>query len=431
MWAVIEYVATFAECCIYTDFFLKYLKNKIKFPKWLCFSSILICNFVLTAIFNYFMPFEGIFGILRIAMNFGLVCWLMQGSVFEKLFVSCIADISGMLLNLVTIGILSHAYSVSMEFLEGEQGIRRLMLIFISKFLFFLFTRIMIKLKRHEEYHFTIAEWISIIGVFILSMLVGIALFQLNYQQSQSLTAISAGVGLIALNILVYVLMRIISRKNAENTALLLDKMQLDQYKRQFAETEKQYNEMRQIRHDMTNHLQCVIALLDEQDTTKAREYAADLLDNKLKFGSTTIKSGNRIVDVIANTKLAECSSKQIKTAVNLSSFHLTMDDGDICIILGNLLDNAIEACEQDEKERFIFFEISQNKGYVHIIIKNTIAASVLKQNPELLTTKQDSGKHGIGLHSVKSVVQKYGGMIDFYEEHDLFVADVWIPCRN
>jgi len=137
------------------------------------------------------------------------------------------------------------------------------------------------------------------------------------------------------------------------------------------------------------------------------------------------------VVDVIANTKLSQCTVEKIRIAVNISPFALEMDDIDICIILGNLFDNAIEACRAVEGDRFIYFEMAEYKGYVKVLIRNSVNGSVLENNPELKTTKKEKRFHGVGLKSVKDTVRKYGGMIDFYEQNQEFTADVWLPSKK
>jgi two-component system sensor histidine kinase AgrC len=242
---------------------------------------------------------------------------------------------------------------------------------------------------------------------------------------------LAVGSGLFLIDILVYILMSRISRKNLERTQLLIDKMQLDVYKDRLTETQKQYNEIKSIRHDMKNHLQCILSLIKKTKYDESQEYVEDMLENKLDFVYQFIDTNNNIINVISNAKLTLCRNEKIKTVINISSFRLEMDDSDICVILGNLFDNAIEACKKIDEDKMIYFEISQKKGYVNFIIKNSIKKSVLKSNPNLKTNKSNAVWHGIGLKSAKETVSRYGGMIDFYENNDLFAVDVWIPSEK
>lgn len=434
VWNLIEYATTFIESWIYANFMIRFLQVKNRKHMFLTYFMIVLTNFIITTSLNNLMLYEGLLGFIRILFNFVYAILLFKGNIFEKLFSSFITDTSILLINYLTLNVLCILFSMDMTGLVTDRGIFRITYIFITKFLFFLFTRILIKIKQHEHYTFSKIEWITLSAVFIITMSVEIEIFQLALMydmSSQNPTAICAGVGLIAVNILVYIIMRQISKKNEENIALLMDKMQLEVYKSHLTDSEKQHEEIQQIRHDMKNHLQYISGLIQEQATDEAQNYIEDMLKNKLNFGYAHIKTGCKVVDIIANSKLSECSAKSIRIVTSTSHFELDMEDIDVCVVLGNLFDNAMEACCKVANERFLYFEMVQNKGYVHLVIKNSIEAPVLETNPELVTTKRDKKTHGIGLKSVKSVVKKYDGMMSFYEEHDMFVIDVWLPARK
>ncbi len=433
-WTIVETVVTFIEYWIYADFMVRFLKPKTEKTHIIAYILICLLNATLTLIFNYYILFEGVLGVLRIGMNFVLSLILLKGNLFEKLFASFITDAIVLVINYLTLNILCHLFAIGFTELMTDRGTLRLLTLFITKFLFYIATRILIRFKQKDHYTFHTIEWVSLVLVFFITMFVEIEIFKMAYQfdvSTESPTAIGAGVGLIAINILVYFLMRRISHANAEKTALLIDKMQLELYQSQLLNSEKKYREVRQIQHDMKNHLQCISLLLQEKETMKAQTYIADMMRNRLNFGYAGVKTGHHVVDVIANTKLSQCTEEQIEIAVNISPFALEMDDIDICIILGNLFDNAIEACRAVEGDRFIYFEMAEYKGYVKLLIRNSVNGSVLENNPELKTTKKEKRFHGVGLKSVKDTVRKYGGMIDFYEQNQEFTVDVWLPRKN
>jgi len=84
-----------------------------------------------------------------------------------------------------------------------------------------------------------------------------------------------------------------------------------------------------------------ISVLLRDSGNSEAQAYVNDMIRNKLNFGYAGVKTGHHVVDAIANTKLSQCNAEQIRTTMNTSGFDLEMDDVDICIILGNLFDNA------------------------------------------------------------------------------------------
>lgn len=434
VWSIFEYVATFIEYAIYSDFMVRFLKPKKKENTILCYLLIFSINTVITLIFNYFMNYEGILCTFRIAANIIISLILLNGTLFEKLFASLSLDIAALMssfLALETLGILSGG---TVEEMIEVKGFIRLIIIFIAKALLFAATRMLLKLKGDKKYSFSVNEWITIGIIFIITMLIGLSIFRIDLNAGISTDtpmSIGVGTGLIFINILVYILMKRISEKNIENTNLLMDKMQNELYHTQFEEYEKQYIEMTKIRHDMKNHLQCIATFISEEEYSNANKYIEEIIENKLNFGCKQINTCNKAVDIIANMKLMQCKKENILTVVNAGKFETAIDDTDMCSLLGNVLDNAIEACLSLDTERELHFEITQKKEYINIIVKNSISESVLQRNPELKTTKSQKEIHRYGVKSIKDIVKKYNGMIEFFEKNGFFIADIWLPCKD
>ena len=94
-------------------------------------------------------------------------------------------------------------------------------------------------------------------------------------------------------------------------------------------------------------------------------------------------------------------------------------------------MDNSIEACLKCTLSPKIFMEIYEEKGYLHIMVKNTVDKSILKSNPYLRTTKNNNEYHGFGILSIKDIVQKYDGLMDFYEKDLLFICHILLKIST
>lgn len=433
IWNIFEYVATLIEYIIYADFMIRFLDVKRSNNPKICYLIIITLNTSLTLTFNYFMSYEGILCLIRIFMNFILALFLLSGTYFEKIFTSMILDISALLISYSSLNLLAFLSGNTIEGIITERGLIRLLNLFITKALLFLITRVILRLKDKKSFRMERSEFLYIIMIFVLTFAIGLGIFRSNLDigaPSDSPISISIGLGLIFVNVLTYILMKRISDKNAEKEKLLLDNAQNAIYRSQLSEYEKQYEEMRKIRHDMQNHLQCLSGLISQNDSDQAREYIEDILQNKLDFGCNYIKSGNKAVDVIINMKLLQCKKEKISTVVHINKFDTCVNSIDMCALLSNILDNAIEACRNESDEKEIQVEILPRKGYVNIVVKNSIARSILEQNPELLTTKEDKKIHGIGLKSVNDIVKKYDGMYEFFEKNNYFITNIWLPLK-
>ena len=434
IWNIFEYAATFVEYMIYADFMLKFLKPKKKQTALLCYLLILGINTALTLTFNHFISYEGILGGLRIIINFLIALFLLKGSLFEKIFVPLSLDICALLISFMTLKSLGWILNETVVEMIQNRGLIRIIILFITKALLFVVTRAMLKLKGVNRYSFSFTECTAISIIFVITMLIGLGIFQMDINvgiSSETPMTIWIGIGLVAINVLTYILMKRISEKNIEKTELIIDKMQNELYRTQFKEAEKKYDEMNKIHHDMKNHLQCISSLLDDKEYEKAESYVADIIKNKLDFEFKQINTGNRVVDAISNAKLTQCKNENILTTVNAGSIETSIDDVDMCSLLGNIFDNAIEACREVEKNKKVHFEINQKKGYINIIMKNSIQNSVIENNPKLQTTKKHRDIHGYGIKSVKGIVEKYNGMMELFEQDGFFIADIWVSCED
>ena len=142
---------------------------------------------------------------------------------------------------------------------------------------------------------------------------------------------------------------------------------------------------------------------------------------------SKLIRSDNTILDYLINSKL--CALKNTRVVISGSIGDLSdIRDADLACLMGNILDNAIEAVAQVEEKRIELLFSKQNANRI-IICKNTIKESVLENNRELRTTKRSGGSHGWGHQIVEKIVSDYHGMIDYFEEFGMFGVQIILPC--
>ena len=434
IWQICEYAATIIEYVIYADFMVRFLDVKKDKNKIISFLVIFLSNTLLTSIFNCFMNFEGVLSVIRIVLNISIAIFFLKGTLFEKAFSAIILDITALFVSFVSLTLLGMLSGNSLEEMIESRGMIRLLNLFITKVLLFAVTRAILRIRVKEKLSFEFTEVLGISFIFVITLIIGIGIFRANLSagvDTDSPISLVIGFGLIAINVFTYILMKRISDKNHEREILLLDKAQNEVYYSQLTEYENQLNEMRKIRHDMKSHLQCLASLISKNDNKQAEEYIDDIIENKLDFGYDYIKTENKVVDSIINMKLFQCKKDGITTIVHINKFDTYVEDTDMCALLSNILDNAIEASIKENDRKEVCIEIMPKKGYVNIIVKNAISHSVLESNPDLKTTKTNDHIHGIGMRSTADIVKKYDGMLDFYEQNKFFVADVWLPLKK
>ena len=225
---------------------------------------------------------------------------------------------------------------------------------------------------------------------------------------------------LINICLWVFFMPRYVDRKISRFQNELVDK--------HYAEVETMYRKMRGWRHDYHNHIQVLKAHMEFEHYEEAKLYL-DKLNEDLTQVDTVIKTGNVMVDAILNSKLTMIKEKEIEvdcTAIVPSQ--VPFSGIDLSVLIGNLLDNAMEACLQisNPKERFIRIYIDIVKKQLYISVTNSMQGRAKKNGMQFLSTK--SGVHGFGLLRIDRIVAKYGGFLNRQNEEGVFATEVMLP---
>ena len=213
---------------------------------------------------------------------------------------------------------------------------------------------------------------------------------------------------------------------------MLLDKLiakrvasfETEMLQKYYAEVDNMYTKMRGWRHDYRHHIQAMKIHAANGEYEEIVKYL-DMLDEDLTNIETIIKTGNKMTDAILNSKLSLAAEKQIKVKAEAKiPVSLTVSELDLCIVIGNLLDNAIDACmELPAEERLIRIYMEMKGNYLYLALTNT-AGGAKKQN--FRTTKGEG--HGLGIARADAVVKKYGGYITRASEDNAFSTEVLLP---
>lgn len=175
-------------------------------------------------------------------------------------------------------------------------------------------------------------------------------------------------------------------------------------------------------RHDLMNHVSILYTLCEDDDKEKLKDYLAEMMEEKV-IQKVYAHSGNPVIDSILNFKLQEADSLGIHVSLELNvPEKLSVKSFDMTVILGNLLDNAIHACSRlAEDKKKINMVIRYDKGRLIIDIKNQYNNTILYENGNIITTREDKKNHGIGLNNVKSAVERYQGLLNVEHSEEIF----------
>lgn len=191
-----------------------------------------------------------------------------------------------------------------------------------------------------------------------------------------------------------------------------------------YLEVENMYQKMRGWRHDYRHHIQTMKVHMANGESEEIAAYL-DMLDDDLTNVETVIKTGNRMADAILNSKLSLAAQKEItvKAEANIP-VSLTVSELDLCTVIGNLLDNAMDACmELPVAERLIRIYMEMKGNYLYLSVTNTAGG---KKKHNFRSAKGEG--HGFGLTRIDMIVKKYGGYITRASEDGAFSTEVLLP---
>jgi two-component system sensor histidine kinase AgrC len=212
-----------------------------------------------------------------------------------------------------------------------------------------------------------------------------------------------------------------------KKTYLKLVEYQTEQSEKHLNEVRSIHKEMRGYKHDFHHHLQALKGQLEAGEVDRALAYI-EQLDNQLMNVDTLLKTGNVSLDAILSAKIAQAKAENIAVTVKANvPDALTISDLELSIIIGNLLDNAIEACRTVTGERFIRIFISMKGTMLYFSMLNAAGAKK-KKTGSLFATHKD-GVHGFGLRRAEAILEEHGGWVKYNSEDGAFTSEFLVPA--
>lgn len=195
-----------------------------------------------------------------------------------------------------------------------------------------------------------------------------------------------------------------------------------------YEEVENMYRQIRGWRHDYRNHIQMMKSYAAMGDLDAIRAYL-DELDEDLATVDTVIKTGNKMTDAILNSKISLAKSREITVIADAHvPVALTTSEIDLCIIIGNLFDNAIEASmELPPDERIIRIYMDMKNTQLYMSFTNFTATKKQKKISGLFRTTKGEGR-GFGLVRIDTIVERYGGYLSRNSEDGAFTTEILLP---
>ncbi|NSG92029.1 GHKL domain-containing protein [Blautia faecis] len=189
---------------------------------------------------------------------------------------------------------------------------------------------------------------------------------------------------------------------------------QLDLCERHQQERELSILRLRDMRHNMKNNLVSILAYAENGDNEKIIRFVNEIMEEGGIKTSTVTNSGNIVIDSLIGYWYVEAKKVGIDFSVNLNiPMEMPFRGADICLILGNLLENAVEAAQKAEGKKYIRLHMKYDKNNLLLFVENNYKGVLIKtKDKRLKSTKTDAENHGVGLSSVYRIAAKYHGVV-------------------
>ena len=431
---VTEIIATICENVIILWFLTSFFGTKYTgIKKYSAFVATVVITTAFTSFLSNILPDKFLLCTAGFIILLILYCRLfLHGTLLCHILLSVIAETS---LVLVAISI----YTLSGNFMSqspaeavgDSNGSQHIVILIISKVVLFGLLGLILLLTRKNKTELHRNEWSAFSAVFAATLLSGICVYENELGGENKIIFFTLTVaGLIIINIISFYMLVRISREHKENIRKSMLLVQINEQTNNLDEMRRMYDELRKIRHNIKGQLGTVSELIRSGKNDQALSFLENAGFSQAEM-NVLVYTDNDILNAILGFISGKCSASDIALRTNVLSSDISYFlPVDICIILTNLITNAIEAsvCSQGKE---ILLELYVQRNYYCIRVANQIEKSVLESNPMLITTKKDKTAHGFGVASIKMLAEKYNGMISFYERNGQFIADVWLKLSD
>ena len=368
-------------------------------------------------------------------------CWvgytmvLYRGQIGRRVFQPLLVFILLGVSDLLAIGLLTFIPGVTFDLMTQPtvyrlQGMVATKLLFIA-ILFFLVNTV----KKRDKGFDNRPMWLLFLVVPAISaaMLAALIQYELRLNETGAALMLLTTVGILVINLIVLILLQVLS----ENTKkVLAQEMQLQQNEIQekyFSEIKSTNDSLRGFRHDLNNHLQVLDGYLNLGKYDKAKDYLEEI-GEFISLTENVTNTGHSLLDAVIGAKITYARRLGIKASLMLQVPHeLPLTQLELCTVLGNILDNAIEACERipdPAVPKELSLSIDLFAGHLRILLRN---CALLPDNVDLanLTTSKNESGHGIGISNMRRVVDGHDGSVHMSYSDNQFSVLILLPVQH
>ena len=375
-----------------------------------------VYTFLYLMLQGYFTDFEGVGILIYLGLSL-FFSYMMLGGTFIKKLVYNIMLVFVLAFSSVIAGNIV-GLILSKDFMEliKTRNIDYYIAAFVNQIVLVSFLLIIVKMEERTRSFLKDRYIILALSIPIITIMVCAGVLSIHADNDNNVVYTTIVIiGLVAINIITIILLMMeqnICQKQAEN---VIQMEMLKHQKQNVDEINKVYLETKKIRHEITKVIEMTQYLIENGQQERAVSYLNEFQKEGKLYVQDNIYSENTIIDHILNRKIEYCNNNGISIKCMVSGVFKGISDYDMHIILENLLDNAIEAALKTDDKR-IGVDIYSDEQAIVIKISNSAEENVLKNNPEMNTTKKDNSYHGYGIKNVCELIKKNNGTIEYIQ---------------
>lgn len=427
---LIEEAYNIMEALIVSWFVISYFSKTEKYSVRLTKSIVFVIMTIYISIVSLFNIHWFYLIILSSAVLISIISLFYKENLSEKIIISCTSVLLLALSDICAFTLIGHLLDVNYSELVSKSDFSRMLSVLTSKSIYIIAASAILFLKKKYNLFLHKREVILMIITIMLSG-VEISLIRtiISTQKQYYNVFLIILLCVISLNVILYYTMIYIGKKNTDEKNYSLMRMQLELQSENIQALEQKYDETAKIRHDIKNYLSVALNMAEQKKYQDLVQYLETLSEEKINAITSYINIKRNVLGAVLNSKLSKAESLNINIQCCILSEFEAISDMDIGILFANLLDNAIEACEKNKISSEIIVKTWIEAGYYFLEISNTVETDILSSNPDLKTNKNLSELHGVGLRSVRDIVKKYDGMINFGQKGNVF--KVYVSLEN
>ncbi len=399
-----------------------FFEKRDNFPK--CVYPMAVIVFTLLINFSNILFKWGWMNVVFILLCTFIASNLYKGNLKTKLIISLGVYMISLLIEMLVLLLI-----IALGGFTGEEVIStpalRLLGIVISKTIYFSVAKIVTKIilikRKQMSFKAFSNYWILFFTMLFSIILSAYLLFVFQYNNEISYMNVLVVIDILGLMYSFIFTMYLYEKLSVQAEEIANKKVLEQQLKSQSKHVDEIFASQKKImkmRHDLSNHLIAMRAYMEDSKCEEGLKYI-DKISHDSQINEERIDTGNMVLDTILTAKRDLAFSKGISISMDIRiPQNLKLDPADMCVVFGNIFDNAIEACEKVDDKRIDFSFIYKD----YALICNLTNSAPKEKNHGLKTTKKDSFGHGIGLSNVKAVLNKYDSLLNIEQEEEKFI---------